>query len=219
VHLIINDHLLAKSSDGRRQVRLVVPPNLNLKRQNHVNIPRCCGTQTPYPRLPPVDKLTTYWWPDSENLSQHTVETANNAMATTTFRLPPPSNPSLRRQNPRITAPHRATLGRMESYNSSKARLDERSHAGSPSSGDCSSARSPTVTTTRRPDSRTPGQDETFHPVCPIVLVSRMRTCVTAYSSAFFSDPCQQTRTLTHQHAPPLYRIPTPRRRHSPFPP
>jgi len=193
----------------RKQGRLVVPPNLALKRKIMFHIHNAVGPKHPTKTNTLRQTLQSYWWPDAEGWITRYVDNCEQCHG----RLPiirtiSPTNPPLRTKVHKVQKQHRATIEGWKSAHSVEE-LDEWTKEGR--------LVIPPVETLKReilqllhdaPTAGHPGRDETFAQVSHSYWWPGMCTWIMDYVAGCAT--CQQNKNVTHRTRTPLYRITTP---------
>jgi len=198
----------------RKEGRLVIPPNLALKRKIMFHIYDAVGPK--YLNLPEMLQQTTqlYWWPDMKAWVTRYVENCeqchHNSTAT---RTTSPTTTSLYSKIHKAQELHRTTLEKWNSLHSiseevGKEQSDwlKEGHLVIPLD---KALRCVILQLLHdAPTARHPGQDETFAQVSYSYWWPGMRSWITDYVAGCVI--CQQNKNITHCTHTPLYHIPTP---------
>src|SRR5712671_4162745 len=192
----------------RKQGRLVVPPNLTLKRKIMFHVHDAVGLKHPNKANTLRQTLQSYWWPDAEEWVTKYVDNCEQCHGTpSTIRAIPHTNPPLRSKIHEAQKSHRATLEGWKSTHSIKELDDwvkERRLVIPP---DETLKREILQLLHDAPTAGHPGRDETFTQVSHSYWWPGMRTWITDYVAG--CAVCQQNKNVTHRTRTPLYRIPT----------
>src|SRR5712671_5016691 len=198
----------------RKEGRLVIPPNLTLKRKIMFHIHDAVG-----PRHPNLSKTLhqasrLYWWPDMKAWVTRYVENCEQCQGDlTTIRTTSQTTTSLHSKIRETQEQHRTLLTEWDSLQLTSEKVDKNQ------SGWYKEGRlmiPPDETLKREilqllhdaPTVGHPGRDETFAQVSDSYWWPKMRSWVTNYIAG--CAICQQNKNITHRTRTPLYRIPTP---------
>ena len=192
----------------RKQGRLVVPPNLALKRKIMFHIHDAVGPKHPNRPNTLRQVLQSYWWPDAEEWVKKYVNNCEQCHASpSTIGTTLLTTTSLHSKIREVQKRHRLTLEEWKPMHSIEG-LDDWVKEGR--------LVIPLEETLKReilqllhdaPTAGHPGRDETFAQVSHSYWWPGMRTWITDYVAGCAT--CQQNKNVTHRTRTPLYRIPT----------
>jgi len=198
----------------RKEGRLVVPPNLSLKRKIMFHIHDAVGPKHPSWAKTLQQTLQSYWWPDAEEWVTKYVDNCEQCHGgLPTIRTTSPTTTSLHSKIYKVQRQHCTTLEKWSSPHSINEEINEEQN-------NWLKERRLVIPPDEAlkckilqllhdaPTAGHPGQDETLTQVSHSYWWPGMHTWITEYVAGCVV--CQQNKNITHRTCTPLYRIPTP---------
>jgi len=194
----------------RKEGRLVVPPNLSLKRKIMFHIHNAVGPKHPNVASTIQQTLQSYWWPGAEEWIKRYVENCKQCHnGLLTIKTTSPMTASLQSKVCEAQEKHHTTLEEWSAPHSIHEEQNgwlKEGHIVIPPDEElrCQILR----VLHNAPTAGHPGRDETFTQVSHTYWWPGMRAWITNYITG--CTVCQQNKNVTHHKRTPLYHIPTP---------
>ena len=193
----------------RKQGRLVVPPNLALKRKVMFHIHDAVGPKHPNRAKTLRQTLQSYWWPDAEEWVTKYVDNCEQCHG---------SPPAIKNTSPMTTSlcakileaqkRHHTTLNTWKTIHSIEERDNWLKDGRLVIPPEEMLKWMILQLLHDAPTAGHPRRDETFTQVSNVYWWPGMRKWTTEYVAG--CAVCQQNKNVTHRKCTPLYRIPTP---------
>jgi len=193
----------------RKQGRLVVPPNLALKRKVMFHIHDAVGPKHPNKASTLRQTLQSYWWPDAKEWITRYVDNCEQCHGMTpsvkTLSL---TTLSLRAKILEAQERHRTMLDAWKTTQTIEKKDNWLKDGRLVIPSEEILKREILQLLHDAPTAGHPGRDETFTQVSNVYWWPGMRTWITEYVAGCAT--CQQNKNVTHRTRAPLYRISTP---------